>query len=835
MRSYFRKTITFIFVFTLFVNFKAQTQPSEIYNAAELQIALQKLNVLGSVLYIAAHPDDENTGLLAYLSKGRKYRTAYLSLTRGDGGQNLIGSEKGAEIGILRTQELLEARKFDKAEQFFTRAIDFGYSKTAEETFDFWGKEQILADVVWVIRQFRPDVIITRFAPDRFSGHGHHTASVILAKEAFNAAEDPKKFPEQLKYVLPWQTKRMFWNSWRPRQDETSDLLSVNTGEYNPLLGKSYSEIAAKSRSMHKSQGFGAIGRRGTRYEYFDFIDGESAKADILEGVNTTWERVPGGQKISSLIAEILDSFETQNPSKSIPALLAVYDELEKLENNYWVNIKKQELRRIIQACAGLWMEVIADDFSVAPGNDILIKTTIVNRSDYTFTWKNINIPLVNSDSTLNILIKNNVPQTIEKKLRLPEDFPVSQPFWLRLTPQKGLFTIKDQNLIGLAENPSSIPVNITLSYNGHALNYSLPILYRWRDRAAGELYRPLEIRPLVTVNLEDKVSIFPDDNSRKLKIKIKAHSRDITGELLLVGSEKWKITPAKIPFALKNKYEEKGLTFTVSPPKEPGETTLVAVAEINGKRFDKALVDISHPHIQTQVFFPESQIKVVKLDIKRNGRRLGYIMGSGDDIPDVLRNIGYDIVLLDDAMLENGDLSQFDAVITGIRAYNTRERLKFIQPKLLQYVQNGGTLIVQYNVAFGLHTDTIGPFPFTIGRDRVSDETAPISFINPDHPLLNFPNKITQKDFEGWVQERGLYFASQWDDNYEPILSGHDPGEPGRNGGTLFTQYGKGVFIYTGHSWFRQLPAGVPGAFRLFVNLISAGQNYDKAAKQTK
>ena len=828
-KKYFKKYISIVFILALLFNVHANAQPIEIHNSAELQIALQKMNVLGRVLYIAAHPDDENTGVLAYFSKGRKYRTAYLSLTRGDGGQNLIGLEKGVEIGIIRTQELLEARRFDKAEQFFTRAIDFGYSKTHEETFEFWGKEQILADIVWVIRKFRPDVIITRFSPDSYSGHGHHTASGLLVKEAFNAAADINKFPEQLKYVQPWQAKRLFWNSRRPGQQEIKNFVSVNIGEYDPLLGKSYSEIAAESRSMHKTQGFGSSARRGTRHDYFQLIDGESAAVDIFEGINTSWDRVPGGREIGRILSNIIKNFDPQNSSKSIPQLLAINSELNKLSMSYWVEIKQQELLRVIQSCAGLWMEAISDDFAASPEDEIRIQTTFVNRSDYPFKIEKISYSGISSDSDLNISIKNNEPATVDKTLRIPEDFSISQPYWLKEEFSLGAFSILEQNLIGLAENPPSIEVKITLSSNGNLLEYSIPLLFRWTDRVYGELYRPFEIRPLVTLNLEDKVCIFANDNSKEIKVNLKSHSENITGEIRLKGSEKWKIIPAKIPFSLKNKYEEKQIIFKVSPPKYFDESVLAAEAEINGKKFDRALVEISHPHIEKQVYFPLSQVKVVKLDIKKLDSKIGYVMGTGDEIPEGLRNLGYDVILLDDELLGNVDFSQFDVIITGVRAYNTRERLKHTQPELLQYVENGGTLIVQYNVSRGLQTKEIGPYPFTIGRDRVSVETAPISFLNPGHQLLNFPNKITQKDFEGWVQERGLYFATQWDEKYEVILASHDPDEPDRKGGILFTQYGKGVFIYTGISWFRQLPAGVPGAYRFFVNLISAGKYNEK------
>jgi LmbE family N-acetylglucosaminyl deacetylase len=824
-RKDLKKHSAVVFGFVFLLHLIAPAQPLEMRNAAELEITLHKLNVLGSVLFIAAHPDDENSSVLAYFSKGRKYRTAYLSITRGDGGQNLIGPEKGAEIGIIRTQELMSARRIDGAEQFFTRAIDFGYSKTPEETFAFWGKDKILADVVWVIRKFRPDVIITRFPPDRSSGHGHHTASGILAKEAFQAASDPNRFPEQLKYVQPWQAERFYWNSWRPGQQEIKKMLRLDTGEYNPLLGKSYSEMAAASRSQHKSQGFGSAGRRGTQDNYFEYIAGIPATSDLFDGIDTSWRRVPGGQKVGLLLDEILASFDPQNPSKSIAQLIEVYAELTKLDETYWVSLKKEELLSVIRSCAGLWMEAIADDFAAAPGDEMRIKTTLVNRSDHPFTVHKISFPEVAPDSILDSPLKNNDPQTFENTIRIPKDFPISQPYWLKETPLPGMFSVQDQNLIGLAENPPSLRAKISLSSNGNLLEYSVPLLFRWTDRVEGELYRPFEIRPPVTLQLEEKVNLFTADEPKEIQVKLKSHSQNIAGEIRLKGAEKWQITPASIPFSLSGKYEEKEATFEVTPPKYSDEAVLIAEAEIGGVKIDRALVEISYPHIKRQVYFPRSRMKVVRLDVSRLGSKLGYIMGAGDEVADGLRTLGYEVIQLNDDMLENMDLSQFDAVIAGIRAYNTRERLSHTQERFLQYVENGGTFIVQYNLASSLQTKSIGPYPFTIGQDRVCLEDAPVLFLDPEHPLLNFPNKITPKDFEGWVQERGLYFASQWDEKYEPILASHDLSEPDKKGGMLYARYGRGVFIYTGYAWFRQLPEGVPGAFRIFANMISAGK----------
>jgi LmbE family N-acetylglucosaminyl deacetylase len=820
-----KKLAIIVFGLALFLDLQVAAQQDGVLNVAELEIALAKLNVLGSALYVGAHPDDENTAVLAYLSKGRRYRTAYLSLTRGEGGQNLIGPELGAEVGIIRTQELMAARRIDGAEQFFTRAIDFGYSKSAEETFQFWGKERTLGDVVWVIRRFRPDVIMSRFAAEDSGGHGHHIASGLLIKEAFSAAADPNQFPEQLKYASPWRAKRLLWNIFRPAPEETKNRLGVDTGEYNPLLGKSYSEIAAESRSQHKSQGFGSAGRRGTRNDIFEVAAGDPAANDLFEGIDTSWNRIPGGQKVGLLLAECLESFDPQHPSKSIPGFLGAYTELAKLQDDPWVALKKNELLRVIQACAGIWMEAIANDFAAAPGEAVQIKTSVVNRSDHPFTLHSLSFPGIAPVSTVDLSLKNNEPLSIDQTLQLPKDFPLSQPYWLETAPREGMSSVEDQNLIGLAENPPAVCAKIGLSADGHLLEYSIPLLYRSTDPVEGELYRPFEIRPRLTTQVEEKVYIFANENPQKIKVRLKSHSSDVSGLIRLKGPGSWRITPDSQPFSLAGKYEEAEVTFDAFPPKTAGEADLTVEAEVEGDKISRALVEISYPHIHRQVYFPDSRFKVVKLDVKTVGKRLGYIMGAGDEVPEALQALGYEVTLLDDAMLENTDLSRFDALITGVRAYNTRGSVNLAKGRLLRYVEHGGTLLVQYNVSWPQSMEGIGPYPLTIGRDRVSDETAPVVFLAPGHPLLNFPNKITTKDFEEWVQERGLYFASQWDKRYETVLSCHDPNESDKEGGLLYARYGKGVFIYTGFAWFRQLPAGVPGAFRLFANMIAAGK----------
>jgi LmbE family N-acetylglucosaminyl deacetylase len=802
-----------------------KAQQRGIPDAADLEIALQKLNILGSVLYVGAHPDDENTSLMALFSKGRKYRTAYLSVTRGEGGQNLIGPEQGAVLGLLRTQELLAARRIDGAEQYFTRAVDFGYSKTAAESLEIWGKESVLGDIVWVIRKFRPDVIITRFAADGAGGHGHHTASGMLIKEAFSAAADPSRFPEQLSYVPVWKTTRILLNRGRPRPEEAAPALRVDTGEYDPLLGKSYSEIAGESRSQHKSQGFGSGGRRGTQYDTFELWAGEPAAQDIFEGIDVTWDRVPGGHKVGLLLADCTRAFDPRQPSRSIPGLLNVQAELAKLPGSDWVRLKKEELSRVIQGCAGIWMEAIADDFAAAAGDEILIRTSLVNRSDQPFILHRLGIPGIVPDSDVDRPLKNNESVTVENKVLIPKGFPLTQPYWLELSPQNAPFSAGDRDLMGLAENPPSLNVFLVLSIEGRLIEYSVPVLFRWTDQVQGELYRPFEVRPRVTIQIEDGVKIFPSQGPQAVKIRLKSHSKSVAGTIRLKPRDGWRVTPADLPFSLSGKYAEEEVSFEISPPKNALESVLTAEADLGGEIIGRTMTEISYPHIHRQVYFPESRIKVVKLDVQTKAKKIGYIMGAGDEVADGLRRLGVEVTMLTDDMLEASDLSSFDAIVAGVRAYNTRDSLKSANRRLLDYVERGGNLVVQYNVASGSLADRIGPYPLTIGRDRVTVESAPVTFPVAGHPLLSFPNKISSGDFEGWVQERGLYFASSWDPKYEAIFASHDPGEPDLKGGLLFARYGKGTFIFTAYAWFRQLPAGVPGAFRIFANLISAGK----------
>ena len=805
-------------------------------DAAELQLALRKLANVGGALYVAAHPDDENTAMLAWLANERLYRTAYLSVTRGDGGQNLIGEEKGALLGVIRTQELLAARRIDGAQQMFTRAIDFGYSKSAEETLRLWGHDEVLADVVWAIRKFQPDVIITRFPVTGEGGHGQHTASAMLAEEAFVAAADPRRFPEQLRHVAPWQAKRIFWNrfSWQPVKPDDPSLaksLRVDLGTYNPLLGRAYTEIAAESRSEHKSQGFGSAERRGSIINYYDHRGGDPAQTDLFEGVETSWSRYPGGEKVGSLLERAAATFNPANPQASLPLLLQAHQALERLQaqaawssvNRPWLESKRLELLDAIRDAAGLAIDVSAADPTVTPGGELPVTVTVVNRSDHAFRLSMVASLFAQPSKAPGVRLENNKPVKTDLLIRLPNNHALSQPYWLRNPPTAGLYAVDDPTLIGLPENPPAIPITVSLEDpDMNTLIFTVPTVFRRTDPVKGEQVREISVVPPVTANLGSGVYIFPDSKPRPVTVILRSFGLE-EGAVRLTLPEGWKSEPLFTPVKFAGKGDEVRLQFNVTPA--AGDVTAQLSVRVNAVPAS-ALTEIEYDHIPAQRLFNNIGAKVVRADIRRNGNRIGYIMGSGDEVPNVLRQVGYDVTVLSDADLDRGDFSHFDAVVTGVRAYNTRTRLREAHDKLMQYVENGGTLVVQYNTANNaseLVVPTPGPYPFKISRERVTVENAPVRILAPDHPLLTSPNKITEADFREWIQERGLYFPNEWDPRYTTIISTNDPGESAKPGGQLVARHGKGVFVYTAYAWWRQLPAGVPGAIRACVNLVSA------------
>lgn len=834
IRTRFVHKLTYLSICLLFAA-PAWGQKPEEQTSSNILLALQKLEVLGTVLYMAAHPDDENTRLIAWLANEKKYRTGYLSLTRGDGGQNLIGPELRERLGVIRTQELLQARQVDGGVQFFTRANDFGFSKHPDETFTIWDKEAVLADAVWVIRKFKPDVIITRFSTEPGVTHGHHTASAILAEEAVKAAADPKRFPEQLKYLQPWQVKRLLWNtsSWffrgREEQFDTTNLVKLNIGGYNPLLGKSYTEIAAESRSMHRSQGFGAALSRENSEEYLMPIMSDTPGEKFYEGINTSWSRVKEGEKVAELIKKILERYKPLAPWEAIPQLVHLHKTIQQLPDNPYKNVKLKEVESIIIASLGLYAEASTTEYGAAPATKAGIKIEAVNRAPVAVKLQKLSITDFQWDSTLAKELQTNEPFFINRSLKIPAKTQPSQPYWLVQEPEKGMFRFDKIEMTGEAQNPAPVNVTFLFSIDGLQIPLTVPLVHKHVEAAVGEIYQPFVITPPVMLTPVQDQLIFATDAAQELHVRVRAGKDSLKGKLTLTIPKGWKAEPAVQALENLRKGEEKVYAFKVTPPKEAGSGSIKAVATVNGNTYNRGYETIVAPHFPVQTLFPEAVVGVVRLDLKRGGERIGYIAGAGDAVPTNLAQVGYKVSLLNAASITLQQLSQFDAVVLGIRAFNTQEALKHSKGILEAYAKNGGVVIIQYNTNHELVTPNIAPHPLRLSRDRITDETAPVQLVAPKHQALNYPNKITEKDFDGWVQERGLYFADSWGPEWQPLLSSHDAGEKPLEGGLLVAPVGKGYYVYGAYSWFRQLPAGVPGAYRLLANLLALGKTIPK------
>lgn len=785
-------------------------------------------------MYVAAHPDDENTRLLAYLANERKLRTGYLSLTRGDGGQNLIGKEQGELLGLIRTQELLAARRTDGAEQFFTRANDFGFSKNPEETFSIWDREQILGDVVWAIRRFKPDVIICRFPTTGEGGHGHHTASAILAQEAFNAAADPKRFPEQLKYTEVWQPKRLFWNTFNFGGLNTTspNQAKINVGSYNPLLGLSYGEIAADSRSMHKSQGFGSARTRGESMEYFKQLKGDSVKTDLFEGINQSWTRFPATAKFQKMIAAVIKKYNPKTPETIVPDLVNIYKQLQSLDENdaairYWKQLKLQETSALLLACSGLWLEATATAYSDIPGNEVGINVQLINKNKSAVTLNKLSF-FGRTDSNTALSLQPDVFYSFNHKEPLPANAGFSTPYWLREKHEIGAYVVNNPLLIGKPENDPAPVVRFDITLAGLPLTINRGLVYKATDPVKGEVYRPFEVLPPATVNFAEKVVVFSDATPKPFSVLIKANAGNVSGTLKINTPQGWNVQLNKTDFTLPNKGDELLLTGTVTRAANSINGKMTATISIAGKDYSKSISRIEYDHIPYQFMLSDAEASLVNIDLVKSGTNIGYIPGAGDEVAACLKQVGYQVTMLTDELLTGTDLSKFNAIITGVRAYNVNEHLQAHYNRLMDYVKNGGNLVVQYNTnsRVGPITAKIGPYPFSVSRDRVTDETAPMNITNPNHAVLNYPNKITARDFDGWIQERGIYFATDLDKQYETVFAINDKNEKPSNGSLIIAKYGKGNFVYTGLVFFRQLPAANPGAYRLFVNLLSIPAN---------
>ena len=829
-KTYFL-SISFLLISVLSFSQKpAKLSSNQIYEK------IQKLNFLGTALYIAAHPDDENTRLISYLANHVKARTGYLSLTRGDGGQNLIGPEIGELLGVIRTQELLAARTIDGGEQFFTRANDFGYSKHPDETLAIWEKDKVLSDVVWAIRTFKPDVIINRFnhrTPG--STHGHHTTSAMLSVEAFDLVGDENQFQEQLKYTSVWQPKRLFFNtsSWFYRNSDdfesaTKDLSKVDVGIFYPLKGLSNNEIASMASSQHLCQGFGRVTTRGSEGEYLEFLKGDSLsdKNDIFSGIDTTWKRVEGGNEIGDILAKIEQNFDFVTPSNHLPKLLEAYQKVTLLKDDYWREIKEKQLLEIIEACAGLYLEVSAESSTAIPDEKISVNFELINRSQIPIHLTSIKSSLEEKTTFKGLDLKNNQKLSFKEIIAI-QTTNFTSPYWLKNEATLGLYNVDNQLLIGNPATPREAKIEFNLVINFTPITITKNIIRRYAESDKGEIYEPFEILPKVTTKLTEKVLVFSDSIPKKVAVEIRAGTNYINGNVALQAPQNWKIEPENHHFDIQQKNDKQVVEFLVFPPKNQEEGILKVIATINEQQFDKELIEINYNHIPKQSVLLNSDAKIVRLNIEKTGNYIGYIKGAGDLIPESLRQIGYQVEEIIPTEITELSLQKYDAIILGIRAYNVVDELKFKQKYLLEYVENGGNLIVQYNTDRGV--DVAAPFVLKLSNDRVTDESSEVLFLDETHPILNFPNKITQDDFKGWTQERGLYFPSSWGEEFTPIFSMNDKGETPKKGSLLVAKYGKGNYVYTGLSFFRELPSGVSGAYKLFANMLSLPKNLEE------
>lgn len=800
-------------------------------DAGTLAHELDRLASTARILYVGAHPDDENTRLLAYLANHLHATVAYLSLTRGSGGQNLIGTEQGELLGVLRTQELLAARRVDAAHQRFTRARDFGYSKSAAETLSIWNHDEVLADVVRAIRHFRPDVIVTRF-DENPPNHGHHTASAILTREAFVAAGDPNRFPEQLEGdIQPWQATRLLHNlsTWRP-VTIPDNAIAIDVGPYDPRLGLSYGELAAVSRSQHKSQGFGRAGERGVLLEHLVPLAGEPPNGDLLSGIESTWARY--GDKARPVVAALVGaraSLERDRPEAAVPALLAVRAALDHLPNTSRIRDARTDLDRLIASCIGLYARANASVAATPPGGSVDVELEVLARRPSSAILTTIEFPGLPTERV-------DTPLAPESTLRrqasvtVPADAPVSAPFWLAQAPTPGLYVLTDPDTSDRPDSSPPLAVRVSIGFESQEIALDVPVVHAWTDRVHGERVRPFLVAPPMTVTpIRDSVLSVSGAPAR-LDLRVRTLVPDADAVVRIDAPEGWRVDPEEAPIHLEQRGDERVLTFTVRAQDGVSAGTLQPVVRINGNDWSWREDVIDYPHVPLQQVFRPAHVHTATVDLAVGTGLVGYVDGSGDTIADDLMHVGYRVEHVDDATLLSGDLSRYAAILVGIRAYNTRDALRRAQERLVRYAEDGGIVVVQYNTSseWDPLTVPVGPYPLTIGRGRVTDETAEMTPTDVDATLLQRPNRLGESDFGGWVQERGLYFAADWDERWQPLFSLRDPDEESQLGSTLVATPGTGRWIYTGLSFFRQLPAGVPGAYRLLANLLAPPDHED-------
>ncbi|MBW3571845.1 MAG: PIG-L family deacetylase [Gemmatimonadetes bacterium] len=842
----------------------AQNGGSEYRGAAALGLQLRKLGTTKRVLMVGAHPDDEDTQLLARFALEEGADVAYLSLTRGEGGQNGIGPELGEGLGLLRTEELLAARRVDGAEQFFTRAYDFGFSKSAEETFRHWPREEVLADVVYVIRRFRPDIVVTVFSGTPRDGHGHHQVSAILAREAFHAAGDPSRFPG---LGTPWSPAKLYQSL---RGNDAGATVRVPIGNLDPLIGRSPFQLAMASRSRHRSQDMGRPELPGPRWGTLRRIlpEGAGEEPSVWAGIDTTLADRAGGETgpaVARLLAEYQErveqarrSFNPLMPRAVVPELAGALDPLGQLMRRHrQLSVEAPELlfhvvHEIAQAtpaltmAAGLVLDAVADDSRITPGQEFGLELSLWNGGEDPVTLTELapSFPpgwsAVRVDSTRQTEIAPGALATRRFRVRVPPDAPLSDPYFLRRPRQGDLYALDEERTAhrGLAFELETLGAvaTVRLRFETAGEPLQLPLYtaatFREVDLRQGELRRSVMVVPAVSVLLNPPVRVLSTAAPLPIAYTVRLEAEQaggIAGTLRMEVPAGWRAEPASVPVRFAGPGEVREVRFTVTPPAGAAAgdhpVSAVFVAD-DGRRFARGAQMIDYPHVRARPLYHDARSVVRAADVRvPRGLRVAYVEGAGEEGPGFLANLGITPGLLDADDLAEGDLDRFDVIVVGSRAYEVRTDLMAHNRRLLDWVARGGTMIVQYN-KYEIVEGNFMPYPITMARPhgRVTDEDAPVRVLNPSHPVFTTPNRISEADWEGWVQERGLYFADTWDPAYTPLLETGDPGAAPLRGGLLIAKHGQGTYVYTGLSFFRQFPAGVPGAYRLFANLLAMG-----------
>lgn len=789
---------------------------------------IQRANVLGSVLMIGAHADDDDTQLLTYLSLGLQLRTGYLSVGRSLGSQNRIGPEQGQAMAVLLNQEAIAARQRTHIEQYYTRAFDAGFTKTLTEAMTFWDRPEVVGDIVWLLRTFRPDAVIVRYSGTPRDGHGHHQASAVLARKAIAAAGDPTQFPEQLKLTTVWKPAHVFQFS----AAGAKPVVAINVGGYNPVLGASYAEIATAGRTAFRSQAMGGLTTLRNRTVLLAPIDGTTPET-LLEGVDTTWKRMTGGEAIGEGLAAVLREFRADQPEQAVAGLVEARTKLAALEKGAdgpWVRVKLHELDETIARCVGLWVRVATPVEVVTPGMRVPVAIEVANRSVMKLEVAGLTLKTPTGENEFPAQpLGRDQPARWEAYWAVPADQVPTQPYWLQ--GQDGMIAkIADQTKVGPAADEPLLTVRLRFRTEDGAFELTRAVRHQRFEPTEGETWRPLVVTPPVTLHPALDAVIFPDGAPRKFSVRATAHRDDVAGTVKLQLPAGWGVEPATGEFRIAKTGLTSDLVFTVTPPAASADSRAKISAVVDGRETAFDFVTVDYPHIERATFFPATDVRFVHVPVKVLAKRVGYLIGTGDEMPEALRQLNCEVTLLSPDDLARADLTIYDAVVLGIRSYSVRPDVLLHRDRLRAYVRGGGTLVMQYTDSTAgpngiVEVPNLGPFAFRVGATRVVEEDAPMKFRLPQHPLLHVPNELTAEDFRGWVQERGLRFAVSWDAHYETPLETNDSGEAPLPGGMLVAREGQGVFVYTAYAWFRQLPAGVPGAYRVFANILSAGR----------